>query len=82
MILQIHDGGKEWCKLNLRRFSSSLLKCFEDKFFTTSLCVNRFVEFLENSLKNEKKCLKDADYKFIYPPRSAHAKIYGTSKYP
>ena len=32
------------------------------------------------TLKNEKKCLNDVDYKFIYPSGSAPAKIYGTPK--
>ena len=32
------------------------------------------------TLKNEKKCLNDVDYKFIYPSGSAPAKFYGTPK--
>ena len=32
------------------------------------------------TLKNEKKCLNDVDYKSIYPYGSAPAKIYGTPK--
>ena len=32
------------------------------------------------TLKNEKKCLNDVDYKFIYPTGSAPDKIYGTPK--
>ena len=35
---------------------------------------------LLRTLKNEKKCLNDVDYKFIYPSGSAPAKIYGTTK--
>ena len=31
----ILEGGKELCKPNLRRSNSSLVKCFEDTFFTT-----------------------------------------------
>ena len=32
------------------------------------------------TLKNDKKCLNDVDYKFIYPSGSAPAKIHGTPK--
>ena len=32
------------------------------------------------TIKNEKKCLNDVDYTFIYPSGSAPTKIYGTPK--
>ena len=38
--------------------------------------LQRFLQIL----KNEKKCLNNIDYKFIYPFGSALAKIYGTPK--
>ena len=41
--------------------------------------VAKLQRFLQ-TLKNEKKCLNDVDYKFIYPSGSAPAKIYGTPK--
>ena len=36
--------------------------------------------FSKALLLNDKKCLNDVDCKCIYPPGSAHSKIYGTTK--
>ena len=44
------------------------------------LLLNEKLQRFLRTLKNEKKCLNDVDYKFIYPSGSAPAKIYGTPK--
>ena len=59
-----------------RRSSSLLGKCFEDKFFTTSLCVNGFVQFLINFLIFFWCVLRSAFSLFLTFRLSIFTKIY------
>ena len=78
------DKGNGVVVLDRSQYDKAIKEIISDKTrfkeLHNMLLLNEKIQRFLWTLKNEKKCLNNVDYKFIYQSGSAPAKIYGTPK--